>query len=64
MKKNPSPLLASIAPASTELATKAHEGTPHYGDYGHPPAALTPLAPDHRAEGGNVYDLSHEQTAL
>ena len=46
----------STTVATPELATKAHEGTPQYGDYG--------PAPDHRADGGDVYDLSHEQTAL
>jgi hypothetical protein len=58
--------LAPIPPvvATPELATKAHEGTPRYGDYGHPAAAPTPPAPDHRAKGGNIYDLSHEQTGL
>lgn len=47
-------------------ALKAHEGTPIYGDYGHPPAAadVPPRSPDRRAEGGNVYDLGNEQTAL
>lgn len=58
--------LAPIPPvvATPDPATKAHEGTPRYGDYGHPPAAAAPPAPDHRAKGGNVYDLSHEQTGL
>jgi hypothetical protein len=50
--------------ARPDPATKAHEGTPRYGDYGHLPATPAPPAPDHRAKGGNVYDLSHEQTAL
>ncbi|AMJ65992.1 hypothetical protein [Hymenobacter sp. PAMC 26628] len=62
MKKKPAPL--ATPPATPELATKAHEGTPEYGDYGHPPTAPTPPAPDHRADGGDIYDLSHEQTAL
>jgi hypothetical protein len=66
MKKNPLPTPAATPPAApAELATKAHEGTPQYGDYGHPPAApAPPPVPDHRAEGGNAYDLRHEQTAL
>ena len=65
MKQKPLPApLAVPATAKPELATKAHEGTPQYGDYGHAPAAPVPLAPDLRAAGGNVYDLSHEQTAL
>lgn len=68
MKKKPlpapTPRPAANQPATPELATKAHEGTPQYGDYGHPPADPTPPAPDQRAAGGNVYDLSHEQTAL
>ncbi|WP_223650577.1 hypothetical protein [Hymenobacter psoromatis] len=68
MKKKPlpvpTPLPAADLPTTPVLAMKAHEGTPQYGDYGHPSAEPTPLAPDHRAEGGDVYDLSHEQTAL
>lgn len=64
MKKNLLP--ASVAPTvpTPALARKAHEGTPQYGDYGHPPAAPAPPAPDLRANGGNVYDLNREQTAL
>jgi hypothetical protein len=63
MKKNP--LSAPVVPivSTPALARKAHEGTPQYGDYGQPPAAPAPLEPDLRANGGNVYDLSHEQTA-
>jgi len=66
MKKKPlpAPVPSAALPATPELAAKAHEGTPRYGDYGHPPAAPAPPAPDHRADGGDVYDLSHEQTAL
>ncbi|QKG55246.1 hypothetical protein GKZ68_00495 [Hymenobacter sp. BRD128] len=68
MKKKPlpapTPLPAADRPASPELAMKAHEGTPAYGDYGQPAAADAPPAPDYRAAGGNVYDLSHEQTEL
>ncbi|TDN38810.1 hypothetical protein E4631_21145 [Hymenobacter sp. UV11] len=60
MKKKPS----TPAPLTPALATAAHEGTPAYGDYGHQHAAPAPLPPDHRAEGGNVYDLTKEQTAL
>lgn len=54
-----------ITPTEPELATKAHEGTPQYGDYGHP-ATLTDAVPpaDRRAEGGNVFDLRNEQTTL
>lgn len=63
MKKNLLPPSASPAPATSELATKAHEGTPRYGDYGHPPIAPALPAPDRRAAGGNIYDLSREQHA-
>ena len=49
-----------------ELALQAHEGTPHYGDYGHP--TIIPAAPirppDQRAGGGKVFDLHNEQTTL
>jgi hypothetical protein len=63
MKKNPV-ARPRIIPSATVL--KAHEGTPVYGDYGYPPdASATPVRlPDRRAEGGNVYDLTSEQTAL
>ena len=67
MKKKPLPAPAIAPGATPELAIQAHEGTPRYGDYGHPLAApTTPAAPapDQRAAGGNVYDLSHEQTEL
>lgn len=64
MKKKPlTP--PSATPTMQELATKAHEGTPQYGDYGHPstePVSVRP--PDRRAEGGNVYDLRNEQTTI
>lgn len=64
MKKKPLPSPAAT-PAVPELATEAHDGTPQYGDYGHPSTepALEP-APDHRADGGNVFDLRNEQTTL
>ena len=43
MKNKPLPTPAAVylsaPPAAPELATKAHEGTPRYGDYGHPRAA-------------------------
>jgi hypothetical protein len=62
MKNNPLPTAA--APV-VELATLAHEGTPRYGDYGHPSTEPAPvLPPDRRAEGGNVFDLRNEQTTL
>jgi hypothetical protein len=64
MKK---PLLPKsiLIPRVPELATKAHEGTPQYGDYGHPSTAPAPVLPsDRRAEGGNVFDLINEQTTL
>ena len=48
---------------TSDAVLKAHEGTPVYGDYGHPPAAPPVRPPDRRAEGGNVYDLASEQTA-
>lgn len=58
----PAPILTLRVP---ERATKAHEGTPQYGDYGHPSTEPAPaLPPDRRAEGGNVYDLRNEQTTL
>ncbi|GAB3638998.1 hypothetical protein GCM10027422_45890 [Hymenobacter arcticus] len=60
----PAPVPGARQSATPELAATAHAGTPRYGDYGHPSAAPTPPAPDHRTDGGNVYDLSHEQTAL
>lgn len=63
MKKKPlTPPIA--APSTPELAAKAHEGSPKYGNYGHQHAASAPLPPDHRALGGNVYDLLNEQTVL
>jgi len=63
MKRQP---VAQPRPATPDLALKAHEGTPAYGDYGHPPVAsdAPPRPPDRRAEGGNVYDLGNEQTTL
>ena len=53
----PAPVLAT-----PELALKAHEGPPPYGDYGHPPLAPTEFlsTPDRRAAGGNVFDLRNE----
>ena len=73
MKDQPLPLLpmlpelpaAEPAPKLIEEASPADEGTPKYGDFGHPDAEPAPLPlPDHRAEGGNVHDLRNEQTAL
>jgi hypothetical protein len=61
MKKNP---VALPRITTADIVLKAHEGTPIYGDYGHPPTALPVRAPDRRAKGGNVYDLNSEQTAL
>ena len=64
MKKTllPTPI---VTPRVLELATKAHKGTPQYGDYGHASTLPAPvLPPDRRAEGGNVYDLRSEQTSL
>ena len=65
MKNKPKTSLAPN-PATPELALQAHEGTPTYGDYGHPTVAPTaPVRPpDRRAEGGNVFDLRNEQTTL
>ena len=65
MKNKPTTPPAPV-PATPELALKAHEGTPHYGDYGQPPLARTETlpAPDQRAAGGNVFDLRNEQTTL
>lgn len=60
MKKKP---VIRSRPTTSDLALKAHEGTPRYGDYGHPPAAAPVRPPDRRAEGGNVYNLSHERLA-
>jgi hypothetical protein len=63
MKK--SLLFAPIIPAIPELATQAHEGTPRYGDYGHPSTAPAPEKPaDTRAAGGNVFDLRNQQKTL
>lgn len=56
--------VARPRPTTSGLALKAHEGTPQYGDYGHPPAVPAARPPDRRAEGGNVYDLSSEQSGL
>lgn len=62
MKKKP--LLTAVVP-TLELATKAHEGTPRYGDYGHPSTEPVPtMLPDRRAAGGNVFDPRNEQTTL
>jgi hypothetical protein len=61
MKKKP---VARPRSTTFDLALKAHEGTPQYGDYGHPPAAPAARPSDRRAEGGNVYDLSNEQSGL
>lgn len=64
MKKKPL-LPPAATPAVPELATEAHGGTPQYEDYGHPPAEPTPQpTPDHRADGGDVFDLRNEQTTL
>lgn len=64
MKKSLLPTLI-VTPRVPELATKAHEGTPQYGDYGHPSTLAPPSAPpDRRAEGGNVFNLLNEQTTL
>ena len=41
MKTKPA---APPLPATPEPATKAHEGTPHYADYGHPAGAPAPPA--------------------
>ena len=58
------PLTPPIAPI-VELTTQAHEGTPQYGDYGHPATEPEPVQPpDRRAEGGNAFDLRNEQTTL
>lgn len=64
MKKKP-PLLPATTPAVPAQATEAQNGTPQYGNFGHPPIepAAEPAA-DHRAEGGNVFDLRNEQTTL
>ena len=65
MKKKPLPPPPAAAPVGPDLATEAHEGTPQYGEYGHPATAPAPEpAPDHRAKGGNVFDLHNEQTTL
>lgn len=64
------------APVAPELALRAHEGTPRYGEYGPPSAAQVTaaaqaVAEEHRANlarfdaryaGGNVYDLLDAQT--
>jgi hypothetical protein len=60
----PAAVPGTTPPIAPELATEAHAGTPHYGDYGHPSANPAPAAPDHRTDGGDVYDLSREQTEL
>ncbi|MGY3090944.1 hypothetical protein ACVWYF_004008 [Hymenobacter sp. UYAg731] len=64
MKKKPTHPPATI-PAVPALATEAQNGTPLYGRFGHPPIepAAEPAA-DHRAEGGNVFNLRNEQTTL
>ena len=58
MKKPPHP--PKPAP---DLATQAHEGTPHYGNYGHPAASEaandTP-APALTAENGTEAELYAE----
>ena len=60
----PIPLEAAADP-SPELASRAHEDAPKYGDFGHPATEPAPvLPPDHRAEGGNVFDLLNQQTTL
>lgn len=65
MKKKPLLPLSAATPVVPDRTTEAHEGTPRYGDYGHPAAAPAPEpAPDNRAEGGNGYDLRNEQTTL
>ena len=64
MKKKPllPPATTSAVP---ELATEAHNGTPQYGGYRHLATKPVPKpAPDHRTEGGNVFDLRNEQTTL
>ena len=68
MKKKPL-LPPAATPAAPELATEAHDGTPQYGNYGH--AAVAPIpesapepTPDHRTDGGDVFDLRNEQTTL
>ena len=62
MKKKP--LFSAVAP-TLELATQTHEGTPRYGDYGHPSANPVPTTPpDVRAAAGTVFDLRNEQTTL
>jgi hypothetical protein len=54
-----------VVPAVRELATMAHEGTPCYGDYGHPSVAPVPeKRVDTRAAGGNLFDLRNEQSTL
>ncbi|WP_210521171.1 hypothetical protein [Hymenobacter terricola] len=64
MKKKPL-LPPPTTPAVPESAAKAHNGTPQYGDYGHPSTQSGPEpAPDRRAAGGNVFDLRNEQTTL
>lgn len=68
MKKKPLTALTTAeltAAPIPDLATQAHEGTPQYGDYGHLATEPEPaLPPDHRADGGNVFDLRNEQTTL
>lgn len=64
MKKKPLPAPAIAPGATPELAIQAHEGTPQYGDYGHPLTAPAAPVPDQRAVGDNGYDLSHEQNKL
>jgi len=64
MKKKPTSLPNTI-PLAPELATKAHKGTPQYGEFGELSTVPTPVQPlDKRAEGGNVFDLRNEQTTL
>ena len=64
MKKKPISQPA-VAPVVPDLATKAHDGTPQYGNYGHPSTEPKPEpASDQRAVGGNVFDLRNEQTTL
>ena len=65
MKNKPKTSPAPV-PTTLELLPQVHEGTPHYGDYGHPPVApAEPVRPpDRRAAGGYVFDLRNEQTTL
>ncbi len=65
MKKKPIAPPSTVTPLVTELAAKAHEGTPQYGDYGQPATVPPPVRPpDQRAAGGHEFDLRNEQTTL